>query len=67
MISYSYGQRPRDGVYTYRIAFAEWRGKSLGSTCLVKIKGDSIIIIQNDNRLSGKKGDIIDKGIIMNM
>lgn len=51
-------------MYNYKIAFAEWQGRSLGATCIVRIKGDSITII-NDGSLSGKKGDIIDAGIIM--
>ncbi|MEO8711275.1 MAG: hypothetical protein ABI405_04080 [Parafilimonas sp.] len=59
-------QKPKDGIYTYSIAFEEWQGKSLGATCTVIIKGDSIKIM-NDGKgnLSGKKGDIIDEGIIM--
>ena len=60
-------QVPKNGTYTYDIAFAEWGGKSLGSTVTVWIKGDSIRIIDNGkSNLSGsKKGDIIEEGIIM--
>ncbi|MBS0646421.1 MAG: hypothetical protein JSR97_07490 [Verrucomicrobia bacterium] len=59
-------QKPKDGTYTYSIAFAEWQGKSLGATCTVIIKGDSITVIHNGKgNLTGKKGDIIDAGIIM--
>jgi hypothetical protein len=36
------GLRPKDGTYTYKIAFPEWKGKSLGATCTVVIKGDTI-------------------------
>ena len=62
----AYGQKPKDGTYTYTIAFAEWQGKSLGATCTVLIKGDSIKIIHNGKgNLTGKKGDIIEQGIIM--
>jgi hypothetical protein len=62
----SYGQIPNDGIYTYKIAFAEWNGKSLGASCTVIIKGNNIKIIHNGKgNLSGKKGGIIDKGIIM--
>jgi hypothetical protein len=62
----TFSQRPKDGIYTYSIAFAEWGGRTLGSTCLVKIKGDSIYVIHNGNKsVSGKKGDIFDSGIIM--
>ncbi len=59
-------QMPKDGTYTYSIAFAEWQGKSLGATCTVIIKGDSIKVLHNGKgNLTGNKGDIIDAGIIM--
>jgi hypothetical protein len=59
-------QKPKDGIYTYTIAFAEWQGKSNGATCTVIIKGDSIEIIHNGTgNLTGKKGDILDQGILM--
>ena len=52
-------------MYTYSIAFAEWNGKTLGATCTVIIKGDHIKVLHNGNdKLTGKKGDIIDQGII---
>lgn len=57
-------QKPKNGTYTYRVAFEEWQGKSLGATCTVTIKGDSITVINNGS-LTGKKGDIIVKGFIM--
>lgn len=60
------GQIPKSGTYTYDIAFAEWGGKSLGATCTVIIKGDSIKVIHNGTgNLSGKKGDILEAGVIM--
>ena len=50
-------QKPKDGTYTYSIGFAEWKGKSLGATCTVIIKGDSIKIIHNGKgNLTGRKG-----------
>ena len=59
-------QKPKDGTYTYSIAFAEWGGKSLGATCTVIIKGDSIKVVHNGKgNLTGKKGDILDEGIII--
>lgn len=59
-------QKPKDGKYTYHIAFAEWQGKSLGETCTVIVKGDSVTIVHNGKgKLTGKKGDVIDAGIIM--
>jgi len=59
-----YSQKPANGTYTYKIAFDEWGGKSMGCTCVVKIIGDSITIINNGS-LSGYKGEIIDQGIII--
>lgn len=59
-------QNPKDGIYTYSIAWAEWGGKSLGATCTVIIKGDSIKVIHNGKtNVTGKKGDIFAEGIIM--
>jgi hypothetical protein len=62
----SCGQKPKNGTYTYSIAFAEWDGKSNGATCSVIIRGDSIFVLHNGTgNLTGKKGDTLDKGIIM--
>jgi hypothetical protein len=59
-------QKPKNGTYTYSIAFAEWKGESLGATCIVVIKGNSIKVIHNGSaNLTGKKGDILDKGIVL--
>lgn len=58
-------QRPPDGLYTYQVAFAEWEGRSHGITVAVRLRGDSIWIIHNGGVLSGKKGSVIDAGIIM--
>lgn len=62
----TYAQKPKNGIYKYTVAFAEWNGESLGSTCTVIIKGDSIRVIHNGKgTLSGNKGDIIDQGILV--
>ncbi len=62
----SFGQKPKDGTYTYSIAFAEWNGKSLGATGTVIIKGDSIKVVHNGKaNLTGNKGDILEQGIIL--
>ncbi|MEP6844441.1 MAG: hypothetical protein ABI861_00485 [Panacibacter sp.] len=62
----SSAQKQKDGTYTYAIAFEEWQGKSLGATCAVIIKGDSITVISNGSgNITGNKGDIMDEGIIM--
>ena len=66
VVTTTLAQKPKDGTYTYTIAFAEWSGKSNGASCTVIIKGDSIKIIHNGTgNLTGKKGEIIDSGIIM--
>jgi hypothetical protein len=58
--------RPKDGTYTYTVAFEEWGGKSLGATCTVIIKGDSINVVHNGSgNLTGNKGDVLEKGIIL--
>jgi hypothetical protein len=61
----AFGQKPKSGIYIYKVAFVEWKGKSLGQTVIVKIIDDSIYIIHNGGSLSGVKGEIIDQGIIM--
>lgn len=61
----TYAQKPKNGTYVYQVAFSEWHGKSLGATVLVKIKGDSIYVINNGGNLSGKVGEMIDCGVIM--
>ena len=59
-------QKPKDGTYTYAIAWAEWGGQSLGATCTVIIKGDSIKVIHNGApNVTGNKGDVYAEGIIM--
>ena len=57
-------QIPKSGTYTYKVAFDEWGGKTLGATCIVIIKGHGIKVI-NDGSLTGKKGDILEEGTIM--
>ncbi len=57
-------QKPKGGTYTYRVAFAEWQGRTLGATCTIIIKGDSVTVL-NNGTLSGKKGEVIDKGILI--
>jgi hypothetical protein len=59
-------QKPGSGTYTYKIAWAEWGGKTLRATCTVIIKGDSIKVINNGRgNITGNKGDMLDEGIIM--
>ena len=59
-----FAQIPEDGSYTFDIAFAEWDGKSLGATCTVEIKGDSIKVIHNGTEsLSGEKGDVLSEEV----
>jgi len=49
---------------SFTIAFAEYQGQSMGKTCMVKLKGDSVIVM-NDGTLAGKKGDVMAKGVLM--
>ena len=59
-------QKPLDGTYTYKIIWEEFGSKSLGATCMVIIKGDSIKVINDGNKsMTGKKGEFLDEGIIL--
>ncbi len=64
ILNISNAQIPKGGTYTYKVAFAEWGGKSLGTTCTVVLKKDSVFVY-NDGSLSGKKGELIESGIIV--
>ena len=64
--SASKAQKPKDGTYTYTIAFAEWGGKSHGNTCTVIIKGNKIKVInRGTGTLAAYKGQVLDEGILM--
>ncbi|HKH61593.1 MAG TPA: hypothetical protein VKA49_12215 [Flavitalea sp.] len=59
-------QKPRDGTYTYSIAWAEWGGKTMGATCTVIIRGNTIKVVHDGRpNVTGQKGDIYAQGIIM--
>ncbi|GAA4319208.1 hypothetical protein [Flaviaesturariibacter amylovorans] len=58
-------QRPKDGRYTYALAFAEWNGDTLGETCIVIIKGDRIKILKSKNSNLTGKGNVIDEGMLL--
>lgn len=60
----TFGQIATNGTYQYEVAFAEWSGKSLGSTVTVMITADLVKII-NNGTLPGRRGDLIEKGKIM--
>lgn len=55
--------KPANGTYLYKVAFEEWERRTLSSTCIVVIKGDSVTVF-NNGTLTGTKGEIIDEGII---
>ena len=58
--------KPEDGVYTYHMAYDEWRGSPLGGTCLVEIKGDKVRIMHDGTGGSSKKkGDVLEEGILL--
>ncbi|HLV23712.1 MAG TPA: hypothetical protein VKY36_02890 [Moheibacter sp.] len=54
----------KDGFYIYDVAFSEWQGKSIGGKVEVEIKNNKIVV-RNYEGLSGKKGEIIDSGILI--
>jgi hypothetical protein len=54
-----YAQKPGNGTYSYSIAWTEHSGRSLGGTCTIVVKGDSIKILHHGKaNVTGKKGDI---------
>jgi hypothetical protein len=56
---------PPDGKYHYDIAFAEWKGKSMGVQVTVVIKGDSVkVIYEGVGKLTAEKGEILDAGVL---
>jgi len=56
----------KDGTHCFSIAFDEWDGQSLGTTCNVVIKGDSVHVLHDGTgALTGKKGDVLEAGILM--
>ena len=55
-------QKPANGTYTYKLCYTEWSG--CYNTCTVVIKDDSITVYSNED-LSVPKGEIIEKGRIV--
>ncbi len=58
-------EKPKDGTYTYAVAFEEWKGRSLGASCTVIIRGDSIEVQHNGSNLTGRKGDVLFRGLLL--
>lgn len=59
-------QKPKDGTYTFAIAFTEWGGQSQGNTCTVIVKGNQVKVINNGTgTLKQFKGEVMDEGILM--
>jgi len=58
---------PKDGNYSYDIAFAEWGGKTMGEKVMIVIKGNYIkVIYEGGGKLSfAKKGDVLEQGWII--
>jgi hypothetical protein len=66
LVGSAHAQKPKNGTYSYKVTYAEWQEKSLGSTCTVLIKGDSITVMHDGNKyMTGNKGDILDRGVIL--
>jgi hypothetical protein len=58
----AFAQKPRNGKYTYAIAYWEWGSKPRNLTCEVVIKGDSVKVYSND---PAYKGQLIDEGVLL--
>lgn len=65
MLALPQEKHPPDGRYTYEVVYAEWDKRAKGQHVTVVIHGDSIRVIHAGGTLSGKKGEVIDSGIIM--
>ena len=60
------GQTPKNGTYTYTVAYHWLNGTSNGATCTIVIKGDSIKVFNDGSPgIFGKKGELLCLGIIM--
>lgn len=59
---------PANGTYTYKIAYAEWEGKSLGDEIIVVLEDGhvSLIISENSNAIwmGAQPGDVIEEGTL---
>ena len=62
----SSAQKPKEGMYTFTVAFAEWGGQAHGNTCTVIIKGNKVKVINNGTgSLKAFKGQVMDEGTLM--
>lgn len=65
-IKSSKNEIPPNGTYLFDVAFAEWRGESMGVKVTIIIKGDSIkVVYEGEGSLTAEIGEVIDEGIIM--
>ena len=65
-ISNASAQVIKDGTYKFTMAFTEYATRNLDTTCTVVIKGRYITVLHDGNQsIKGKKGDIINQGILM--
>ncbi|UAY50938.1 calycin-like domain-containing protein [Ferruginibacter albus] len=62
----SFGQKLKDGTYTFSIRDFEYENAPIVAKCKVVIKGDSIKVIYTDSTLTLiKYGDVFDEGILI--
>ena len=61
-----YSQNLTDGKYKFTLAFSEHASRDTDATCDVLIKGNTVTVIHDGNEhITGKKGEIIYKGILL--
>lgn len=64
--NFAMAQQPPGDTSTYSIVWEEFGGKDLNNTCTVIIRKDSIAVVHNGlDNLTGKKGDVLAKGILL--
>lgn len=65
MLALPQEKHPPDGRYTYDVMAVGWHTFLTGEQVNVFIRGDSIWVVNASCILSGKRGKLIDSGIIM--
>lgn len=57
-------EHPADGIYDYRIEFAEFVEGAMTEPCQVHFKSDSVFVINMADNFLGVVGDTIEAGIL---
>ena len=58
----SLDERPADGIYDYRIEFAEFVEGAMTEQCQIHFKGDSVFVINVGDSFLGVPGDTLEAG-----